>query len=58
MNYLVSGDSLGNFCFWDIKFGTLFKKFNHFKYDVLTMEICEKTQSLYASGVDSNVIHI
>ncbi len=58
MNYLVSGDSQGNICFWDLKFGTLVKKINHLKQDILSIETCDETMSVYASGVDSNVIHI
>ena len=58
MNFLISGDSLGNICFWDLKFGTLIKKINQLKQDILSIEICDDTMSVYASGVDSNVIHI
>ena len=53
---LVSGDSTGEVCVWDIQFGTLVKTFNQLKADVLALTC--SGDNLYASGVDSRVINL
>ena len=58
MNFLISGDSQGNICFWDSKFGTLVKKISQLKHDILSIETCKETMSIYATGIDSTVVHI
>ena len=56
--YLISGDSKGEVCIWDDKFGTLFKKFNNLSADVLALEVNQKYNCVYATGVDSRVLNI
>lgn len=57
-NFLISGDSQGEVCIWDSKFGTLVKSFNHLKADILALEVNHKLQTIYATGVDSRVVSI
>lgn len=57
-NYLISGDSIGEITIWDSQFGTLIKKFNHLKGDILTLEISLDHNSVYATGIDSRIISL
>lgn len=55
---IVSGDSKGEVCIWDINFGTLTKCIKFLKADILALEVSNKLNSIYATGVDSRVINI
>lgn len=54
--HLISGDSTGEVCIWDLQFGTLTKTFNQLKADILSLASHE--ENVYASGVDSRVINL
>lgn len=56
--YLVSGDSNGEVCFWQTKFGTLVQTFKQLKGDILALAHNPKMQTVYATGIDSRVISI
>lgn len=57
-NTLISGDSLGEVSIWDCEFGTHLKTFNNLKGDIMSIEVNESFNSVYASGVDSRVISV
>ena len=57
-DYLVSGDSQGDVCIWDAKFGTLIKKFSHLKGDINALEVSKAHRAIYASGADSRVVSL
>lgn len=57
-DYLVSGDSQGDVCLWDARSGTLVKRVSQLKGDVLALEVCPATRSVYASGADSRVVSL
>ena len=56
--YLVTGDSQGELCVWDEKFGTMVKCFKNLQADILTVAVNENFNSVYASGVDSRVLNV
>ncbi|EEY70098.1 U3 small nucleolar RNA-associated protein, putative [Phytophthora infestans T30-4] len=53
---LVSGDSAGNLSFWNAPTGTLLQKFSHLTADVLAICVSQSNNTLFASGVDNQVV--
>lgn len=53
---LVSGDSHGGLSFWNAQTGTLLQKFTHLTADVLALCVDASNSSLFASGVDNQVV--
>ncbi|KAG1689593.1 hypothetical protein DVH05_002102 [Phytophthora capsici] len=53
---LVSGDSTGNLSFWNAPTGTLLQKFTHLTADILTICVSKSNNTLFASGVDNQVV--
>ena len=56
--HLITGDSQGELCIWDEKFGTMVKSFKNLQSDILTLAVSESFNSVYASGVDSRVLNV
>ncbi|KAG2482398.1 hypothetical protein HYH03_018659 [Edaphochlamys debaryana] len=53
---LVSGDSDGAVAMWDGRFGTMLARFTQHKADVLALAASEDDGSVFAAGVDSQVV--
>ncbi|POM75558.1 U3 small nucleolar RNA-associated protein, partial [Phytophthora palmivora] len=53
---LVSGDSTGNLSFWNAPTGTLLQKFSHLTADILAICVSKNNNTLFASGVDNQVV--
>ncbi|GMF28150.1 unnamed protein product [Phytophthora lilii] len=53
---LVSGDSTGNLSFWNAPTGTLLQKFSHLTADILALCASMDNNTLFASGVDNQVV--
>ncbi|KAG2528502.1 hypothetical protein JM18_003047 [Phytophthora kernoviae] len=53
---LVSGDSTGNLSFWNAPTGTLLQKFSHLTADILSLCVDSSNNTLFASGVDNQVV--
>lgn len=53
---LVSGDSHGGLSFWHAPTGTLLQKFTHLTADVLALAVDPSNTTLFASGVDNQVV--
>ncbi|OWZ19797.1 U3 small nucleolar RNA-associated protein [Phytophthora megakarya] len=53
---LVSGDSTGNLSFWNAPTGTLLQKFSHLTADILAICVSKGNNTLFASGVDNQVV--
>ncbi|KAG7393125.1 U3 small nucleolar RNA-associated protein 4 [Phytophthora pseudosyringae] len=53
---LVSGDSSGNLSFWNAPTGTLLQKFSHLSADILAICVSKNNDTLFASGVDNQVV--
>ncbi|KAG2764961.1 hypothetical protein PC129_g6045 [Phytophthora cactorum] len=53
---LVSGDSAGNLSFWNAPTGTLLQKFSHLTADILAICVSQSNNTLFASGVDNQVV--
>lgn len=53
---LVSGDSSGAVSFWHAPTGTLLQKFTHHTADVLALAVDPANATLFASGVDNQVV--
>ncbi|KAE9029001.1 hypothetical protein PF010_g1437 [Phytophthora fragariae] len=53
---LVSGDSAGALSFWNAPTGTLLQKFTHLTADILAICVSESNNTLFASGVDNQVV--
>mmetsp|Transcript_27453 Transcript_27453/g.19825 ORF Transcript_27453/g.19825 Transcript_27453/m.19825 type:complete len:81 (+) Transcript_27453:714-956(+) len=56
--YLITGDSKGDLSVWDPNHGTLVSKFKGLKADIMTLEVNDAYDCVYASGVDSRVLQI
>lgn len=52
---IVSGDSVGNVCFWDGRFGTLISRFDRHAADVLAMAASPDGSVVFAAGVDPQI---
>ena len=52
---IVSGDSAGQVCFWDGRFGTMLAKFNPNGSDVLALETSEDGNLVFSSGIDPRI---
>lgn len=52
---IVSGDSVGNVCFWDGRFGTLISKFDRHAADVLALAASPDGTMVFAAGVDPQI---
>ena len=55
---IFSGDSKGELTAWDTEHGTMLKTFNHLKADVNSIEVNNKHDIVYASGVDARVLSV
>jgi U3 small nucleolar RNA-associated protein 4 len=53
---LVSGDSSGTLSFWNAPTGTLLQKFSHLTADILAICVSKSNNTLFASGVDNQVV--
>ncbi|GAA5969317.1 hypothetical protein JCM3765_001882 [Sporobolomyces pararoseus] len=53
---VVSGDSMGNVKFWDVKFGTQLQSFKSHKSDILCLGIGSDGKSIYTSGIDQKTV--
>ncbi|CEG47522.1 WD40 repeat protein [Plasmopara halstedii] len=53
---LVSGDSAGSLSFWNAPTGTLLQKFSHLTADILAICVSRNNDTLFASGVDNQVV--
>ena len=43
---------------WDVEHGTMLKTFNHLKADINSIEVNNKHDVVYASGVDARVLSV
>jgi hypothetical protein len=57
-NTLVSGDSIGRVQFWNCQFGTLLQTIHKHAADVLGLAATADGSTVFASGVDSQVLQI
>lgn len=55
---LISGDSQGDVCVWDVEFGTQVAKLSQLSGDILALALNQKHGCIYATGVDSRVISV
>jgi U3 small nucleolar RNA-associated protein 4 len=55
-NHVVSGDSLGNVCFWHWESGTLAKCIRAHQADVLCLATHARGQKVFSSGVDRRIL--
>ena len=55
---IFAGDSTGELSAWDIEHGTLLKTFTNLKADINTIEVNERHEIVYASGVDARILSI
>jgi len=54
---VISGDSRGKTCFWDVRTGTLADAYQTHAADVLSVCVAEDGRTAYSAGVDPTVVH-
>lgn len=57
-NQIISGDSRGKTCIWDLDQATLIKSFQTHSVDVLTLCLDDNEENIYCSGIDPLVVQL